>query len=170
MVTEAAMMKEFIDTPDEPQGRGSRPGKSSNHPRERLSRGKNLMADYFVDRPIFNEHDFRRRYRMRPHVFNHIMTAFCTQDSYWHQKIDAIRLLRLLPKQKMTAALRILAYGAAANQCAEICRMGESTTLECMKTFCQQVKGLFGEEYLRAPTPADLRRLLTRGNKGDFQV
>ncbi|XP_074355815.1 uncharacterized protein LOC141695471 [Apium graveolens] len=32
----------------------------------------------------------------------------------------------------MTAALRMLAYGAAADQCAEICRMGESTTLECM--------------------------------------
>ncbi|XP_074327869.1 uncharacterized protein LOC141665788 [Apium graveolens] len=68
----------------------------------------------------------------------------------------------------MTAALRMLAYGAAADQCAEICRMGESTTLECMKTFCQQVEGLFGEEYLRAPTPADLRRLLTRGEQRGF--
>ncbi|KAL8118066.1 hypothetical protein AgCh_015825 [Apium graveolens] len=168
MVTESAMMMEFINTPDEQQGRGSRPGKSSNHPRERLSRGKNLMEDYFVDRPIFNEDDFRRRYRMRPHVFNHIMTALCTQDSYWHQKTDAIGLLGLLPQQKMTAALRMLAYGAAADQCAEICRMGESTTLECMKKFCQQVKGLFGQEYLRAPTPTDLRRLLTRGEQRGF--
>ncbi|XP_074327883.1 uncharacterized protein LOC141665800 [Apium graveolens] len=69
----------------------------------------------------------------------------------------------------MTAALRMLAYDASADQCAEICRMGESTTLECMKFFCQQVEGLFGEEYLRAPTPTDLRRLLARGNKGNFQ-
>ena len=123
MVTEAAMMKELLDTPDEPQGRGSRPGKSSNHLRERLSRGKNLMAVYFVDCPIFNEDDFRRRYRMRPHVFNRIMTALCTQDFYLHQKTDAIGLLRLLPQQKMTAALRMLAYGSATDQCAEICRM-----------------------------------------------
>ncbi|XP_074355703.1 uncharacterized protein LOC141695348 [Apium graveolens] len=169
-VTEAAMMKEFIDTPDEPQGRGSRPGKSSNHHRERLSRGKNLMKDYFVDRPIFNEDDFRRRYRMRSHIFNRIMTALCTQDSYWHQKIYVIGLPGLLPQQKMTDALRMLAYGAASNQCAEICRIGEPTTLECMKFFCQQVEGLFGEEYHCAPTPTDLRRLLTGGNKGDFQV
>ncbi|XP_074377548.1 uncharacterized protein LOC141719064 [Apium graveolens] len=68
----------------------------------------------------------------------------------------------------MTAALRMLAYGAAADQCAEICRMGESTTLECMKKFCQQVEGLFGEEYLRAPTPANLRRLLARGEQRGF--
>ncbi|CAM8965362.1 unnamed protein product [Rhodiola kirilowii] len=168
MVTEAAMVMDFIDTSDEPRGRSSRRGKSPNHNRERLSRGKNLMEDYFVDRPIFNEDDFRRRYRMRPHVFNRIMTALCTQDSYWHQKADATGLLGLLPQQKMTAALRMLAYGAAADQCVEICRMGESTTLECMKTFCQQVEGLFGKEYLRAPTPADLRRLLARGEQRGF--
>ncbi|CAM8921667.1 unnamed protein product [Rhodiola kirilowii] len=105
---------------------------------------------------------------MRPHVFNRIMTALCTQDSYWHQKADATGLLGLLPQQKMTAALRMLAYGAAADQCAKICRMGESTTLECMKIFCQQVEGLFGKEYLRAPTPADLRRLLARGEQRGF--
>ncbi|XP_074377143.1 uncharacterized protein LOC141718663 [Apium graveolens] len=168
IVTESAMVMDFINTSDEPQGRGSRPGKSSSHNRQRLSRGKNLMQDYFVDRPIFSEGDFRRRYRMRPHVYNRIMTTLCTQDSYWNQKADAIGLLGLLPLQKMTDALRMLAYGAAADQCAEICRMGESTTLECMKKFCQQVEGLFGEEYLRAPTPADLRRFLARGEQRGF--
>ncbi|XP_074323824.1 uncharacterized protein LOC141660732 [Apium graveolens] len=63
----------------------------------------------------------------------------------------------------------MLAYGAAADQCAEICRIEESTILECIKKFCQQVEGLFGEEYLRSPTPTNLRRHLIRGNKGDFQ-
>ncbi|XP_074376700.1 uncharacterized protein LOC141718218 [Apium graveolens] len=168
MVTEAAIVMDFIDTSDEPQGRGSRRGKSPNHQRQRLSRGKNLMEDYFVDRPIFSEDDFHRRYRMRPHIFNRIKTALCTQDSYWHQKADAVGLLGLLPQQKMTAALRMLAYGAAADQCAEICRMRESTTLECMKKFCEQVEGLFGKEYLRAPTLADLRRLLARGEQRGF--
>lgn len=64
MVIEAAMVMDFIDTSDEPQGRGSRSGKSSNHHRQRLSRGKNFMENYFVDRPIFSEDDFHRRYRM----------------------------------------------------------------------------------------------------------
>ncbi|XP_074356249.1 uncharacterized protein LOC141695948 [Apium graveolens] len=136
MVTKAALMMEFIDTLDQPQGRGSRPEKSSNYPRKRLTRGKNLMKDYFDDRPIFNE--------------------------------DATELLGLLPQQKIIVALRMLSYGAATDQCAEICRMGESTTLECMKIFCQQVEGLFGEEYLCAPTPVNLRRLLARGEQRGF--
>ncbi|KAL8106111.1 hypothetical protein AgCh_029784 [Apium graveolens] len=96
------------------------------------------------------------------------MTTLCTQDSYWHRKANAIGLLGLLPQQKMTTALQMLVYGAAADQCAEICRMGESITLECMKKLCQQMEGLFGEEYIRAPTHADLRRFLTRGIQRGF--
>ncbi|XP_074368590.1 uncharacterized protein LOC141708731 [Apium graveolens] len=46
--------------------------------------------------------------------------------------------------------------------------MGESTTLECMKIFCEQVEGIFGKEYFRAPTPADLKRLLARGEQKGF--
>ncbi|XP_074377769.1 uncharacterized protein LOC141719293 [Apium graveolens] len=68
----------------------------------------------------------------------------------------------------MTAALQMLAYGAAAGQCVEICRMGESTTLECMKKFYEQVEKLFGKEYLRAPISADLRRLLATGEQRGF--
>ncbi|XP_074323315.1 uncharacterized protein LOC141660247 [Apium graveolens] len=139
MVTEATMVMDFIDTSDEPQGRGSRPVKSSNHHRQRLSRGKNLMENYFIDRPIFSEDDFRRRYLMHPHIFNHIMTVLYTQDSYRYHKEDATGLLGLLPQQKMTVALRMLAYGAATDQYAEICRMGESTTLECQSPVFDKV-------------------------------
>ncbi|CAM8937087.1 unnamed protein product [Rhodiola kirilowii] len=33
-----------------------------NRQRQRESRGQNLLEDYFVERPIFFEVDFRRRY------------------------------------------------------------------------------------------------------------
>ncbi|CAM8990118.1 unnamed protein product [Rhodiola kirilowii] len=33
-----------------------------NRQRQRGSRGQNLLEDYFVDRPIFSEVDFRQRY------------------------------------------------------------------------------------------------------------
>ncbi|XP_004288843.1 PREDICTED: putative nuclease HARBI1 [Fragaria vesca subsp. vesca] len=168
MMTNATMMMVHLDTSDEPQGRGSRPGRSPNHPRHRVAGGTSLMVDYFIERPIFREEEFRRRYRMHTHLFNHIMTALCNHDPYWHQKADATGKLGLLPQQKMTGALRMLAYGATADQCAEICRMGESTTLECMKKFCQHVIGIFGPQYLRAPTKADLQKLLARADQRGF--
>lgn len=95
------------------------------------------MKDYFIERPIFSEGEFCRRYRMHDHVFNRIMTTLCNHDSYWHQRADVTGELRLLPQQNMTVALRILAYSVVADQCAEIFRLGESTILECMNFFCQ---------------------------------
>ena len=147
---------------------GSRRGKKPNKPRQRLSRGHNLMEDYFIERPIFDAQDFRRRYRMSRDRFNIIMTDLCNHDMSWHQREDATGLLGLLPQQKMTGALRMLAYGSAADQCTEITRMGESTTLKCMKEFCSQVVHLYGPRYLRSPTPADLTRLLAKAERRGF--
>nr|XP_011464551.1 PREDICTED: uncharacterized protein LOC101308684 [Fragaria vesca subsp. vesca] len=126
------------------------------------------MEDYFIEHPIFEEVDFRRRYRMRRSVFNRIMESLCNYDTFWQQKPDCSGKMEFLPQQKMTGALRMLAYGAAANQCAEITRMGESTTLECLKKFCQQVETLYSEWYLRTLTLADLHRLLQRVDKRGF--
>ncbi|KAL9669179.1 hypothetical protein QQ045_006722 [Rhodiola kirilowii] len=43
-----------------------------NLPRQRESRGQNLMDDYFVEHPIFPQQDFCRRYRMSINLFNRI--------------------------------------------------------------------------------------------------
>ncbi|CAL2278674.1 unnamed protein product [Prunus armeniaca] len=64
------------------------------------------------------------------------MHDVCNYDTYFVQKYDAIRVLGILLKQKLTAALRILAYGASADQVDEIAKMGKSTILECLVKFC----------------------------------
>ncbi|CAM8932573.1 unnamed protein product [Rhodiola kirilowii] len=139
-----------------------------NRQRQRESRGQNLLEDYFVERPIFSEVDFRRRYRMSSNLFNRIMTKLCNHDEYWHQRRDAAGVLGLLPEQKMTAAIRMLAYGSCADQCAELTRMGESTTLECLKKWCAQVVEHYKDRYLRSPNAADLSRLLQRAEQRGF--
>ncbi|CAM8975865.1 unnamed protein product [Rhodiola kirilowii] len=68
----------------------------------------------------------------------------------------------------MTAAIRMLAYGSCADQCAEITRMGESTTLECLKKWCAQVVEHYNDRYLRSPNAADLSRLLQRAEQRGF--
>ncbi|KAL9665958.1 hypothetical protein QQ045_000279 [Rhodiola kirilowii] len=86
------------------------------------------------------------------------MTKLCNHDEYWHQRRDAAGVLSLLPEQKMTAAIRMLAYGSCADQCVELTRMGESTTLECLKKWCAQVVEHHKDRYLRSPNAADLSR------------
>ncbi|XP_070668716.1 uncharacterized protein [Malus domestica] len=74
----------------------------------------------------------------------------------------------LLPEQKITAALRMLAYGASADQVDEITRMGKSTILEALMRFCGAVESLYTAEYLRKPTHRDLQRLLKKGEMRGF--
>ncbi|KAM2848612.1 hypothetical protein COP1_001885 [Malus domestica] len=76
----------------------------------------------------------------------------------------------LIPEQKITASLRILAYGAFADQVDEIARMGKTTVLESLMRFCSAIEALYTNEYLRTPTPRDMRRLLRKGAQNDLNV
>ncbi|KAL6279915.1 hypothetical protein ACE6H2_016796 [Prunus campanulata] len=88
--------------------RGSREGRRPNMDRHRHSRGKNLLEDYFIPQSLYSDVDFRRRYRMQPHLFNKIMHDICNYDEYFVQKKNAAGNLGLLPEQKFTAVIRIL--------------------------------------------------------------
>ncbi|XP_068337657.1 uncharacterized protein [Pyrus communis] len=74
----------------------------------------------------------------------------------------------LLPEQKVTATLRMLAYGASTYQVDEITRMRKSIVLESLMRFCSAIEAFYTNEYLRKPTPMDLRRLLRKGEMRDF--
>ncbi|KAI5353389.1 hypothetical protein L3X38_006282 [Prunus dulcis] len=94
---------------------------------------------------------------MQPHLFNKVMHDICNYDAYFVQKCDATGVLRLLPEQKLTAVIQMLAYGAFADQVDEIARMGKSTTLEALVRFSQAIETLYTMDYLRRPTPKDLQ-------------
>ncbi|XP_062013950.1 uncharacterized protein LOC133730357 [Rosa rugosa] len=112
---------------------GSRPWRAPNEKRFRESRGKNMMEDYFVERSVFSDDEFRTRYRMSHNVFNNISSDLCRYDRYFVQKSDAAKKVGLLLEQKLTCFLRMLAYGAGADQCAEYCRMTKFTFIEALK-------------------------------------
>ncbi|XP_068334963.1 uncharacterized protein [Pyrus communis] len=76
----------------------------------------------------------------------------------------------LIPEQKITAALRMLAYGVSADQVDEIARMGKTTVLESLMRFCSAIEALYTNEYLRTPTPRDMRRLLRKGAQNNLNV
>ncbi|CAL2266852.1 unnamed protein product [Prunus armeniaca] len=103
--------------------RGSREGWAPNVGRHRHSRGKNLMEDYFIPQSLYSDVHFRERYRMQPHLFNKVMHDICNYDDYFVQKKNCAGDLGLLPEQKFTAMIRMLAYGSSANQW-KICTPG----------------------------------------------
>ncbi|KAM2612475.1 hypothetical protein TB2_032445 [Malus domestica] len=84
------------------------------------------------------------------------------------QKDDAFHVLGLLPEQNITAALRMLAYRASADQVDEIAKMGKTTVLESLMRFCSVIEAVYTKEYLRKPTPRDMQRLLRKGEMRGF--
>ena len=68
---------------------------------------------------------------MNKEVFLRIVNRLSENVTFFQQRRDAVGRLGLSPLQKCTAAIRMRAYGCAADATGEYLRLGESTTLSC---------------------------------------
>uniref|UniRef100_A0A0D3CB57 DDE Tnp4 domain-containing protein n=1 Tax=Brassica oleracea var. oleracea TaxID=109376 RepID=A0A0D3CB57_BRAOL len=127
-----------------------------------------LWNDYFSEDATYPSHMFRRRFRMNKVLFMRIVDRLSAEIPYFQQRRDATGRLGLSPLQKATAAIRMMAYGCAADAIDEYFRLAESTALLCLEHFVEGIINLFGDEYLRKPTPEDLQRLLDIGEIRGF--
>lgn len=168
-----ALTSTLLDTSsDEEEPRrehgGSLPGKAANLNRERHRLGDLLHRQYFATDPIYNHETFMRRFRVSRAIFDHLFDAAKSNDDYFVQRPDCTGQLGLSTFQKVTAAMRIIAYGTAADAVDEKLGISESTALECVMRFCDVVIDTCEAEYLRSPTEADVARLLTASEKRGF--
>eukprot|EP00918_Siedleckia_nematoides_P039555 GHVU01086039.1.p1 GENE.GHVU01086039.1~~GHVU01086039.1.p1 ORF type:complete len:436 (+),score=47.89 GHVU01086039.1:157-1464(+) len=150
---------------------GSTPGKAPNVDRNRLAGHQRLMADYFGVNgtpPTYNAVLFRRRFRMRPELFQRLVNACVEGDDYFRQKPDAIGVMGLSPEQKVVAAVRMMTYGVCADAVDEYVRIAETTANESFHRFVHAVVATFQEEYLRSPTPQDVQRHLSLNKERGF--
>ncbi|XP_024013813.1 uncharacterized protein LOC112087893 isoform X1 [Eutrema salsugineum] len=136
--------------------------------REREQGHHRLWNDYFSEGSTYPPHVFRRRFRMNKELFMHIVDRLSNEIPYFQQRRNAHGRFGLSGLQKCTAAIRMMAYGCPADAVDEYLRLGASTALLCLKNFTEGIIQLFGDEYLRRPTPADLQRLLNDGERRGF--
>ncbi|XP_042973135.1 uncharacterized protein LOC122304941 [Carya illinoinensis] len=127
-----------------------------------------LFRDYFAENPVYPSNLFRRRFRMSRPLFLRILNEVESYDPYFVQRRDNAGRLGLSCMQKITAALRMLAYGVTGDFMDEYIRIGKSTTMESLKKFTETVVTVFSEEYLRSPTANDIARLLAVGEQRGF--
>ncbi|WZZ24153.1 hypothetical protein YC2023_007554 [Brassica napus] len=127
-----------------------------------------LWNDYFSETPTYPDNLFRRRFRMNKPLFMKIVDRLSNEMEFFQQKQDGLGRLGLSTLQKCTAAIRVLAYGHAADAVDEYLRLGSTTTRSCLENFVEGIINFFGNEYLRRPTPADLQRLLDIGEHRGF--
>lgn len=103
--------------------------------RDYIERGREdgeirLWNDYFSDHAIYPDTTFRRRFRMNKSLFMGIVQRLSTELPYFQRKQDATGRCSLSGLQKCTAAIRMLAYGSAADAVDEYLRIGETTAFK----------------------------------------
>ena len=96
------------------------------------------------------------------------MHCLSQEFEYFQPREDAAGRSSLSLLQKCTATIRQLAYGGGADTVDEYVRLGETTARKCLHHFTAGIIQLFGDEYLRRPTPEDLERLLYIGEQRGF--
>jgi hypothetical protein len=101
-------------------------------------------------------------------MFDRIVKDVCEHDSYFERSPDCRGVSRIAAEVTITVALRMLAYGIAADALDENWEVSETTAIQSMKRFATAVVDVYGEEYLRAPDESDVRRLLQENAERGF--
>ena len=143
----------------------SQPKRRRSIRRNHLVGHERFFLDYFAPTPIYPPALFRRRFRMKCSLFLRIQSKVKAHDSYFVQKRNSANKLGLSSLQKITAALRMLAYGVSSDLIDEYMRIGETTALESLKKYVTAVIDVFSEEYLRELNNEDIVRLLAHGER-----
>uniref|UniRef100_A0A0D3A5K6 Myb-like domain-containing protein n=1 Tax=Brassica oleracea var. oleracea TaxID=109376 RepID=A0A0D3A5K6_BRAOL len=95
--------------------------------RDHVAANQRLIDDYFANQPTYDDAIFRRRFRMRKHVFLRIVGDLSSNDNYFTQRVDAANKEGISPLAKCTTAMRMLAYGVATDAVDEYIKIGGNT-------------------------------------------
>ncbi|XP_058223202.1 uncharacterized protein LOC131332908 [Rhododendron vialii] len=112
-------------------------------PRDRVVTDQRLNADYFCEYPLYDEKLFQQRFLMSRPLFYKILGKLQQHDVTFVQRNDATGAAGLSGIQKMTAALKMMAYGTPADSLDEYLKIGESTAVDSIQSFCRDVISIF---------------------------
>lgn len=147
--------------------KGSQKGRSENRKRDFQAAFQRLWNDYFSDNPKYKDAEFERRFRLSKDVFVKIFDTI-HGEGIFKLRTDAAGKQGIHPIVRMAAALRMLAYGTAADSWDEYLQMSEDSTLHSMKSFSELIVRLFENEYLREPNEDDLKRIISLNTARGF--
>ena len=128
--------------------------------RNRALGHEQLMQDYFAEVPTYPPRLFRRRFRMWRELFVKIVKACEANSHYFKRRRNSAGTMGFSAYQKISAAMRVLAYGIPADYTDEYLRIGEDTTMESIRRFYKVMIHVHGPTYLRAPNEEDTVRLM----------
>ncbi|XP_070660721.1 uncharacterized protein [Malus domestica] len=125
------------------------------------------------EQPQWGDSVAGRSYKPRNKAMTHanLMNNYFNLNSanpYFRHKLDRAGRPGFSPHQKVTIALRMMAYGSSTDLMDETHGMSESTCLDTLAELCKTIVQLYKEEYLCEPNQEDLNRLLRKAKDRGF--
>ena len=152
-----------------------------------------LYQDYFSEKPTYQAKLFERQFCMSKTLFLQILNNLQKHHPYWIQsKVgtffflkkeketvvnlfivslhfqDCCGRLGLSGLQKVTAALRQLAYGYSADCTNEYVWIGAPTAIETLKNFCKHICQIYAAKFLAPPSHDELNTILKENKAQGF--
>jgi hypothetical protein len=106
---------------------------------------------------VYTKREFKLRFRMPRSACDKIRGALIGESVFVRE--DALGKKGNYTIQRITAALRMLAYGFDSDAVDECCRLSKTEALTSLKEFSQTLIEKLCAEYLREPGEDDLRRI-----------
>ena len=97
---------------------------------------------------------------MRRSLFVKIVQACEANCRYFTQRRNVAGLKGFSAYQKISPAMRVIAYDIPADYADEYLCIGEDTTIDSVRRFAKLIVRVFGPEYLRAPNEEDTKKLM----------
>jgi hypothetical protein len=104
---------------------------------------------YFNENLTYPKSYFCRCFRMSIKFFKHIAMEVMKFNRFFEQQRNSTREIGHITNQKVTTALRMLAYGIPTYLIDANLVMGESTAIMCVKRFAVAIVHMFSSTYLR---------------------
>jgi len=116
-------------------------GRSANKRRDFAAGQQALLRDYFGvggAEPVYDEHDFEMTFHVPRSVFRRVYLAV-KDEPFFKQRINATGKLQAHSLQKVVAALRVIAYGEAADRADEYVRLCRTVIAKSTKLLMEVI-------------------------------
>jgi len=144
--------------------RGSTAGRRGNKRRDFAAGVHDIWRDRFGAGgllPICDDRDFEMRFRVPRAVFRRIYLAV-KDKPFFQQRIYATGKLQAHPLQKVVEALRLIAYGEAADPADKYVRLSRTVIAKSTKLLMEFIFKRWGPTFLRRPNQTKLNTIMER--------
>jgi hypothetical protein len=100
---------------------------------------KAVREDYLDPRPIFNDSQFERVFRIKRYMVDGLLGKLVNHNSFWTSTADACGQKSINPYVKFLAAQKMIYYGVSVSAFRDYFQMGESTGRLCVSMLCRHI-------------------------------